>query len=58
MMMEQILVCRLAKMNAMDERMEEKIGAEIKTNQERMEAEINDGQEEMKSHMDFLTPPD
>jgi hypothetical protein len=30
--MEQILVCLLAEMNAMEERMEDKIGAEMKTN--------------------------
>jgi hypothetical protein len=58
-------VCLLAEMNAMEERMEDKIGAEMKTNwyetktnEEWMEAKIDDGQEEMKSQVAFLAPLD
>jgi hypothetical protein len=58
--MEQILAHLLVEMNAMEERLDIKIGAEIKTireerktNQERMEGKI-DGQEEMKAQVGSL----
>jgi hypothetical protein len=65
MKMEQIWARLLAKMNAMEERIEAKIGAEIKTNQEemktnqeRMEAKRDDDQEEIKSQVASLAAPD